>query len=145
MELRKIEDIKNRFKDSTLYLVYPKVYSGKIIDNKVLKIRSVNDYYWGVIAEYARGWFTIYRKNISHEEINPGTEINTQVRIFTDEEEAANALKDAVRVLSYDAIKSVDGILKRISEQKSKLKIKEDKYKALKKEYFEMSLSKFSK
>ena len=145
MELRKIKDIKNRFKDSTLYSVYPKVYSGKIIDNKVLKILSVNDYYWGVIVEYARGFSTIYRKERTEEEINSDTEINTQVRIFTDEEEAANALKDAVRVLSYDAIKSVDKVLKTISEQKSKLKRKEDKYKALKKEYFEMSLSKFSK
>ena len=145
MELRKIEDIKNRFKDSTLYSVYPKVYSGKIIDNKVLKIRNVEDYYWGVIVVYSHGYSTIYRKESRNEEINPDTEINTQARIFTDKEEAENALKDAVRVLSYDAIKSVDGILKRISEQKSKLKIKEDKYKALKKEYFEMSLSKFSK
>jgi hypothetical protein len=145
MELIKIEDIINRKKTSDLYIVCPKVYSGKIIDNKVLKIRSVNDYYWGVIVEYSRGYSTIYRKESRHEEINPDTEINTQARVFTDEEEAANALKDSVRVLSYDAIKSVDKVLKRISEQKSKLKIKEDKYKALKKEYFEMSLSKFSK
>lgn len=145
MELRKIEDIKNRFKDSTLYSVYPKVYSGKIINNKVLKIRNVEDYYLGVIVAYSNGYSIIYRKESRHEEINPDTEINTQARIFTDKEEAANALKDAVRVLSYDAIKSVDGILKRISEQKSKLKRIEDKYKALKKEYFEMSLSKFSK
>ena len=145
MELRKIEEIINRKKTSDLYIVYPKVNSGKIIDDKVLKIRSINDYYWGVIVEYSRGYSTIYRKESRHEEINPDTEINTQARVFTDEEEAANALKDSVRVLSYDAIKSVDGILKRISEQKSKLKRKEDKYKALKKEYFEMSLSKFSK
>jgi hypothetical protein len=36
-------------------------------------------------------------------------------------------------------------VLKTINEQKKKLKEKEEKFKALKKEYFKISVSKFSK
>ena len=153
MELTSVKDIATLIKNKvTLYTVCPRVYTGKIINNKIYEIDGIINYRWGVdvVAKGGRAQFSIMTRkqyyNINAEPVITETDvINTRARIFTTEEDAKKGLADALQILSYDAIKSIDKVLKTINEQKKKLKEKEEKFKALKKEYFKISVSKFSK
>jgi len=152
MEIKNISEIATLIKNKVvLFAVCPYVADGKITRNKVVKIDDMYNYTYsvGVFVKGRRDMFDIFKRSYSgyprDKAIRPEDEINTSARIFTSEEEAKEALKDAVKVLSYKAIESVNRVLAKIAKDKKKLKEKEDKFKALKNEYFEISASKFSK
>jgi hypothetical protein len=153
MEIKNIKEIATLLGNKvTLYAVCPRVSGGRILRNKVLKVDNINNYTYslGVLTSEKRDMIEIFRRSFSgtyprDNSIKPEDEINTSARIFTSEEDAKEALKDSVKVLSYKAIESVDRILAKIARDKKKLKEKEDKFKALKNEYYEMSVKRFSK
>ena len=153
MEIKNIKEIATLLGSKvTLYAVCPRVSGGRILRNKVLKVDNIYNYTYslGVLTNERRDMIEIFRRSFSgtyprDNSIKPEDEINTSARIFTSEEDAKEALKDSVKVLAYKAIESVDRILAKIARDKKKLKEKEDKYKALKNEYYEMSVKRFSK
>lgn len=153
MEVKNIKEIATLLGNKvTLYAVCPYVSGGRMLRNKVLKVDDIYNYTYslGVLTNGRRDMIEIFRRSFSgtyprDNSIKPEDEINTLARIFTSEEDAKEALKDSVKVLSYKAIESVDRILAKIARDKKKLKEKEDKFKALKNEYYEMSVKRFSK
>lgn len=153
MEVKNIKEIDTLLGNKvTLYAVCPYVSGGRILRNKVLKVDGIFNYTYslGVHTNGRRDMIEIFRRPFSgtyprDNSIKPEDEINTHARIFTSEEDAKEALKYSAGVLSYKAIESVDKILAKIAREKKKLKEKEDKFKALKNEYYEMSVKRFSK
>ena len=148
MELKKIKDIEELHKNKRkLYVIQPHLrYDGMIVANTVYRITTFWNYsYYCQVRTNpkSKGIMLMYRS--WREKKTDNDVINTGARVFDSKEEAEIALKEHVKVLSYNALEKMD---KRIKELETKIKKEQenvDKIKTLRKQYYEASIKRFNK
>ena len=151
MELKNVKQIESLAKNGVkLYLIYPDVSStGKILRNKVYEVVNCCNFRYAInLMTKPTDEFVIFRKQGTwrgYEDVKDTDEINTKARVFASKDDAEKALDEEVKILSYEAIKYVDRQLKVIERSRERLNKKEEKYLALKQQYYEVSVKRFSK
>lgn len=151
MELKNVKQIESLAKNGVkLYLIYPDVSStGKILRNKVYEVVNCCNFRYAInLMTKPTDEFVIFRKQGTwrgYEDAKDTDEINTKARVFASKDDAEKALDEEVKMLSYEAIKYVDRQLKVIERSKERLNKKEEKYLALKQQYYEVSVKRFSR
>lgn len=148
MELKKLKDIEKLHNNKTkLYVIQPHLrYDGMIVANTVYRITTFWNYSYSCHVytnPKSKGIILMYRS--WREEKTDNDVINTGARVFDSKEEAEIALKEHIKVLSYNALEKMD---KRIKELEAKIKKEQeniDKIKTLRKQYYEASIKRFKK